>query len=160
MISLEALRDLAQLGVERYGYWGILGLGLSVAVYQPMAPDLFLAAGPPLGMDPYVALPVAVAGTLAGSAGGYALGRYLGRRILRIVRLKEKYVERAEDLFRKYGTLGVALAAISPVPLRETSWLAGTFRMPLGRFLLAVAVGIVPRYCGAVLLGHVLGKTF
>lgn len=159
MISLEALHNLAQFGVERYGYWGILSLGLSVAVYQPMAPDLFLAMGLPLGMDPYLALSVAVAGTLAGSAGGYALGTYLGRKMLSVVKLK-KYVERAEDLFRKYGTLGVALAAISPVPLRETSWLAGTFRMPLGRFLLAVAIGIVPRYCGAVLLGHVLGRTF
>lgn len=157
MISLQ---HLAQLGVERYGYWGILSLGLSVAVYQPMAPDPFLMAGSSLGMNPYLAVLVALAGTLAGSAGGYSLGRYLGRKMLRIVRLKERYVERAQDLFRKYGVLGVALAAISPVPLRETSWLAGTFRMPLGRFILAVAIGIVPRYCGAVLLGHILGRTF
>ena len=160
MMSLGTLHDLAQLCVERYGYWGILALGLSVALYQPMAPDAFLVAGSGLGMDPYLSVLSALVGTVAGSSGGYALGKFLGVRILRIVRLKEKYITKAEHIFRKYGTWGVALAAFSPVPLRETSWLAGTFHMSFVRFLLAVTVGIAPRYCGAVLLGHILGRTF
>ncbi|RKY62804.1 MAG: DedA family protein [Candidatus Latescibacterota bacterium] len=157
-ISLGTLQALAQVGVERYGYWGLLALGFSVAVYQPMAPDVFLVAGSSLGMNPCLAVFVALMGTLAGSAGGYALGRFVGRKVLYIVRIKEHRLQKAEALFRRYGMWGVALAALSPIPLRETSWLAGAFGMPPRLFLMAVALGIGPRYCGAVFLGHLLGK--
>ncbi|HID10319.1 MAG TPA: DedA family protein [Candidatus Latescibacteria bacterium] len=153
---LKILRNLAQINVE--GYWGLLALGLSVAVYQPVAPDPFLMAGSGLGMNPYFAVSVALAGTIAGSAGGYALGRFMGRRVLRILRIKERYLQKVEALFRRYGVWGVALAAFSPVPLRETSWLAGTFRMPPKPFLMAVALGTAPRYCGAALLGYLLSR--
>jgi len=158
MTIFAYLKDIALTLVRTYGYWGILGLGLSVAIYQPMGPDLFILGEAGLGCNPYLAAAVALVGTLAGAWIGYELGKHLGIVVLRkVFRVKEKHLAKGKQIVSRYGIWAVGIAAFSPVPLRETSWLAGTFNMRLKPYMGALVVGLIPRYFGLAALGTVLG---
>ena len=143
----------AELLVRSYGYWGILGISLTVGVFQPLPPDIFVVGGGGLGLCPYLAALAALSGTLAGGTVGYLLGRWVGAQVLvRWFRIGEKWLRKGERLFRRYGIWGVAIGAFLPLPLREICWAAGTFRMPLVPFLAALALGLAPKFFGLAIL--------
>ena len=153
------LKDIGLLLLAKYGYWGILALSLSVAVYQPIAPDIFILGQGGLGYNSYLSALIAIGGTLTGAAAGYWLGKRLGLLVLtRIFRVKEKYLAKGERFFARHGVWGVVLATLSPIPLRELSWLAGIFRMPFYSFLSALSIGLSIRYLGLAFLGSTFGS--
>jgi len=150
---LRQLYDGALFLVHHYGYWGILALSLTVFIYQPVAPDIFIVGEVGLGLHPVMTATVALAGTVAGTLVGHLLGGYADR--LGLHRLREnKYGKRIHQLFHKYGLWAVAIAALTPIPLRETSWIAGIFHYPRGTFALAVTLGLAPRYYLEALFGR------
>lgn len=138
-----------------------MALSLSVAIYQPIAPDIFILSQGGLGYNGYLSAFIGIGGTLAGAAAGYWLGKHFGLFVLtRLFRLKEKYLAKGERLFVQYGIWGVIAATLSPIPLREVSWLAGIFGMPFYPFLLALLVGLSVRYLGLAFLGSTFGPYF
>ncbi len=141
--------------VQAYGYPGIFLLGLSLFIYEPIAPDIFILGEIATGLVPFWVAVSALLGTTVGVTLGYYAGRLLNKWGLRRVR-QNKYFGKIEDWYQKYGVWIGFLGALSPLPLREISWFAGIFRLSLPQFVLAVFLGLVPRYFAEAFLGKAL----
>jgi membrane protein YqaA with SNARE-associated domain len=99
----------------------------------------------------YAAMPTI--GSIAGSYTIYALARRGGEAFLRR-RLHERHVDRAFDVFRKYGLLAVAVPSVMPppVPFKIFVLTAGAARVSRRDFLVAISVGRGARFFGEALL--------
>jgi membrane protein DedA with SNARE-associated domain len=114
------------------------------------------------GLPAYLAM--ALAGTLGSTIGaiiGWAVGRYLGRPFVvrhgRWIRVSEKEVARAERWFDRWGDWAVFLSRLTPVVRSVTPVVAGTLRMPLGRYTLLTVAGSAI-YCFAYAgIGYAVG---
>jgi membrane protein YqaA with SNARE-associated domain len=129
------------------GPWAVVVLGLAVAVYQPVGPDVFVLTAPAFGWSPLGMALLAILATAAGSCLGYGIGRGLWRRLLGPwLARRAGRLERAQAWVARRGAWVVALAAVSPIPLTQVCWAAGTLRMPWLRFLGGLFLGLVPRF--------------
>ncbi len=79
------------------------------------------------------------------SALGYFVGKKIGYPILSYFSSKE-LLDKAHNLFEKWGILAVALGAFTPVPYTIVIFLAGITKMNFKKFLIAGFVGRFPRY--------------
>lgn len=86
------------------------------------------------------------------SALGYFIGVKFGYPILRFM-ASEENLEKAQNLFKKWGILAVALGAFTLVPYTIVVFLAGISKMDFKKFMIAGFLGRVPRY---VLGGYLL----
>ena len=105
----------------------------------------------------YTALPTI--GSIAGCYVLYALARRGGEAFLRR-RLRERHVERALTVFRKYGLLAVAIPSIlpPPVPFKIFVLAAGAAGVPAVDFIVAVSIGRGIRYFGEGILALWYGE--
>jgi membrane protein YqaA with SNARE-associated domain len=110
-----------------------------------------LTARDPQGMLWYAALPTL--GSILGSYVLYAMARKGGESFLRR-RVHERNVDRALDVFRKYGLLAVAIPSIlpPPVPFKIFVLAAGAARVSRVEFVLALSLGRGVRYFGEAAL--------
>jgi undecaprenyl-diphosphatase len=153
-ISPEALAT-AQYLLDIYGAWVVLGLGLVVGVWQPLAPDYFIFATALVGGSPYPMAALAILGTTVGAIIGYILGRTLGTALLvRTFRSRARTLERIEGLFAKYGVFAVAICAASPIPMKYALWMSGALRLSVPRYLLCFFAGYIPRMIVVVLISR------
>jgi len=143
--------------------FGLLGLALmsfSEAIIQPIPPDLLLLAMLLTSDSPSYAFLLWLVITLAsvaGSVGGYFLGVKAGRPLLDRF-TTEKKVKRLENLLERYGTLGIFIAAASPIPYKVFAWVAGMGRMEMRPFLLAGLLGRGLRFGLLTLLVGIMGE--
>jgi membrane protein YqaA with SNARE-associated domain len=152
----DSLKEWATDFVQEYGYLGIFFISFTESIIQPIPPDPFITGGTIFGLNVLKAAVVAATGSVLGAVVGYFLGKFLGEPVAKKL-LSEKYYEKGEILFRKYGILAVIIAAITPIPFKVISWLAGIFEMPLLGFIIAAAIGRFPRFLIMALAGHYLG---
>jgi membrane protein YqaA with SNARE-associated domain len=92
-------------------------------------------------------------GSIAGCYTIYALARRGGEAFLRR-RLHERHVDRAFEVFRKYGLLAVAVPSIlpPPVPFKIFVLAAGASRVSPRDFLIAISIGRGARFFGEAVL--------
>jgi membrane protein YqaA with SNARE-associated domain len=83
--------------------------------------------------------------SLFGAMFGYFLGQKGGKPILRKL-FKEKHVTSVENMFKKYDTKAVFIAAFTPIPFKVFTLSAGAFDLDYKRFILASALGRTSRY--------------
>lgn len=95
--------------------------------------------------------------TTLGSIGGclalYSVGRKGGEAFLK-KRFNERHIERAMNAFRRYGMLAIIVPSLlpPPMPFKMFVLLSGVARLPVSRFITAVAIGRGTRYFGEGLL--------
>lgn len=96
-------------------------------------------------LDLVLAILVGLAGSMAGAYVNYYLSVWLGRPFLRrygkYFFLSEQHLDRAEEIFRKYGDLATFVCRLLPAIRQLISIPAGLSRMNLGRFSLFTALG-------------------
>ena len=96
---------------------------------------------------------VATLSSVLGAVGGYGIGVYAGRPLLERFASRQT-VGRLENLTVRYGSVGIFLAAVSPIPYKALAWAAGAGRMDLRLFIVA---GLFGRGIRFGLEGLVLG---
>ena len=96
-------------------------------------------------LDLTLAILIGLAGSMAGAYINYYLSIWLGRPFLRrygkYFFLSEQHLDRAEEIFRKYGDLATFVCRLLPAIRQLISIPAGLARMNLGRFTLFTALG-------------------
>jgi membrane protein DedA with SNARE-associated domain len=103
-----------------------------------------------------------IAMTILGSVAGclllYLVGRKGGSPLLRR-RFSSENIARAERLYEKWGIMTVVVPSILPPPCPFKIFVlsAGVFRLGVGEFLLAVAIGRTIRYSMWGILGFLYG---
>lgn len=92
-------------------------------------------------------------GSVVGCYVLYEFARRGGNRFLR-KRVSQRHIDRAMEIFRKYGLLGVLIPSIlpPPVPFKVFVLAAGVAKVRPLEFLAAVAIGRGIRYFGEALL--------
>src|SRR5438270_10861222 len=95
----------------------------------------------------YGVVTTAVAAAVIGDNGGYWIGRKTGialvRRYGRFLHLNEAHLERARHFFGRHGPPTVFIGRFIALLRTWTAVLAGEARLPFGRFMVYVAVGVV-----------------
>ncbi|RAX14863.1 DedA family protein [Pseudarthrobacter sp. AG30] len=103
-----------------------------------------------------------VAAAIVGDSVGYEVGKHLGSRILKTRALARHSgkLQNAQDLLRRRGGSAVFLGRFTAFFRAVMPALAGTSRMPYGRFLAYNAAGGVVWGIGFVLLGFLAGNSY
>ena len=153
------LGDLTDSIIDWAEGFGLLGLAIvsaTEAAFQPAPPDLLvlpMVLGADNSMEILAIVLVATLSSVLGAIGGYGIGVYAGRPLLERF-ASEKTVRRLENLTIRYGSSGIFLAAVSPIPYKALAWAAGAGRMDLRLFIIA---GLLGRGLRFGLAGLVLG---
>ncbi len=156
--------DYFQPFVDWADGFGLMGLALvsaSEAAFQPIPPDVLvipmvIEADSILGISLIVL--VATLSSVLGAFFGYGIGYYGGIPILERF-VSDSNVNRLNFLIEKYGSAGVFIAAISPIPYKALAWIAGAGRMDLRLFALAGIFGRGIRFGSVGFLLGVYGES-
>lgn len=133
-----------------------------------MLPAGFLAARGELSLhapvpDLVLAVLVGLAGSLAGAYFNYFLSRWLGEPFLRRYGkwffVKPEALDRAEEVFNRYGAVTTFVCRLIPVIRQLISIPAGLSGMPLGRFTLFTGLGAGIWTAVLAATGYALGRT-
>ena len=133
-----------------------------------MLPAGFLAARGELTLhapaaDLALAIAVGVAGSLAGAYFNYFLSRWLGEPFLRRYGkwffVKPEALDRADEVFNRYGAVTTFVCRLIPVIRQLISIPAGLSGMPLGKFTLFTGLGAGIWTAILAATGYVLGRT-
>ena len=144
--------------------FGLLGLALvsaSEAAFQPIPPDVLvipmvIEANSVLAISLIVL--VATLSSVFGAFFGYAIGYYGGIPLLERF-VSDSNINRLNFLIEKYGSLGVFIAAVSPIPYKALAWIAGAGKMDLRLFALAGIFGRGIRFGSVGFLIGVYGES-
>ena len=131
--------------IDWAGEWGLLGLADLLVIPMVLGADSSL--------DILAIVLVATLSSVVGAVGGYGIGAYAGRPILERF-ASDATVTRLNVLMIRYGSAGIFLAAVSPIPYKALAWAAGAGRMDLRLF---IAAGLFGRGIRFGMEGIVLG---
>ena len=132
-----------------------------------MIPAGFMAARGELGLAPFPALAAAVSigvlGSLAGAYANYFLSLWLGKPFLekygRYFFVKKEPLERACEVFNKYGAATTFVCRLVPVIRQLISIPAGIAKMPLVPFTAFTALGAGIWSAILAATGYALGRS-
>lgn len=126
----EILQSL-QNWFMNHGAWG-LGLNAWLESFIPVPPPDFLLIAMDLA-NPQKALFYALIATIGSAFGGitgWLFGKIGGRPLFNwIFRKKKDLFNTVEENYKKYGTIAVAMAALTPVPYNIFAWASGILNM-------------------------------
>ncbi len=167
---LDQLIDL----VGRLGHWGYLiiflvaalecsaFLGLVVPGESLVLVGGFFAGSGQLDVGDLIII-VAI-GAILGDSIGYELGRHFGRSWLlrygRWLGLRQEHLDRGDELFRRHGGKTIFIGRFIGVLRALAPFIAGSSRMPYGRFLFYNAAGAVLWSIAFVLVGYFVGASW
>lgn len=140
MIGEEVILDF----FESFGPLALALLSFTEAIIQPIPPDvLFLPmaydARDNGGLLMWLWLVVTLSSVL-GAIIGHALGKRYGTKLIDKFG-KPHHRQQLENIFERYGTLGMFIAAVSPLPYKVFGWMAGASDMKLRPFIIAGVFG-------------------
>lgn len=134
---------------------GLPGLWLAAflaATLLPLGAEWLVVTLVLNGFSPASVWLVASSGNVAGSWVNYAIGYYWGRPgIQRVFGVSDTALARADERFARWGKVTLLLAWV-PVIGDPLTLIAGLLRVPLGWFLLLVALGKAGRYALVITL--------
>ena len=109
-----------------------------------------------------VMMALVVAAAIIGDTVGYEVGKHLGSRLVKTRALARhaSKLENAQDLLRRRGGSAVFLGRFTAFFRAVMPALAGTSRMPYGRFFAYNAAGGLVWGIGFVLLGFLAGNSY
>ena len=150
------LVDSAIEWADGLGYLGLAILTFTEAALQPIPPDPLVWSMILEANNGFVVATVVLIATLfsvLGALAGYGIGMYGGGWFLEKF-VSESTIARLNVLVERYGSAGIFIAAVSPIPYKALAWIAGAGRMELRLF---VAAGIVGRGLRFGIPGALLG---
>ena len=153
---LEDITDSIIGWADGFGLLGLAIVSATEAAFQPAPPDLLIlpmVLGSDTSMEILIIVLVATLSSVLGAIGGYGIGAYAGRPLLERF-ASENTVRRLENLTIRYGSAGIFVAAVSPIPYKALAWAAGAGRMDLRLFIIAGLFGRGLRFgLAALILG-------
>ena len=140
MIGEELILDF----FNQFGPFALALLSFTEAIIQPIPPDIMFL---PMAYEErdstnmllWLWFIVTFASVL-GAMVGHTIGKQYGTKLLDKFG-KPHHRQRLEFLFERYGTWGMFIAAISPLPYKVFGWIAGASNMKLQPFIVAGIFG-------------------
>ncbi len=140
MIGEEFILDF----FNQFGPFALALLSFTEAIIQPIPPDVMFL---PMAYEERNSTSmllwlwfIVTFASVLGAIVGHTLGKVYGTKLLDRFG-KPQHRERLESLFERYGTWGMFIAAVSPLPYKVFGWIAGASDMKLQPFILAGIFG-------------------
>ena len=141
--------------LNQYGYLGIFlalllaGFGFPIPEELPVITAGVLVGHAETSLKWYIMLPVVIAGVVIGDAILYTVGRLWGHKLLDIGWVQRHFVppDKRAEIEKNFADRGIMIllgARMLPGIRAPIFIIAGTLRVPVGRFLLADAVYAIP----------------
>ena len=142
---------------DGFGSLSLAAMSFSEAIIQPVPPDLLflpmLVAAQGDSMLVFWLWIIITVSSVLGSLVGYWIGKKWGRSLFNRFNA-ERHLEKIEVLTKRYGTIGIFIAAFSPIPYKVFGWAAGMGEMKLKPFIIAGLLGRGLRFgLEAILIG-------
>lgn len=117
---------------EFFKQYGSIGLFLNAffdGFILPLPPDFLLStlAIQKIGNPTILALICSI-GSVIGGCIGYSVGRFGGRPIVNKIFPNNKIVNKAEDLFKKFGVWAIVIDAFTPIPYKALTLGSGLMK--------------------------------
>ena len=168
MIFAAAPGDWVRNTVSTGGYPALAGLILGENLFPPLPSELILPlAGFYVGqgeMTFILAVLAATIGSVVGALILYAIARYGGRAVVlrfsKVLRVKERDLDRGDEWFDRHGSWVVLLGRLVPGARSLVSIPAGLSEMPVVRFTALTALGSTVWNCALIGAGWALGEHY
>jgi membrane protein DedA with SNARE-associated domain len=169
MMTLAAAPgDWVRNTVSSGGYPALAGLILAENVFPPLPSELILPlAGFYVGQGEMTFVLAVLAATLGSVAGAlllYTLARFGGRRVVlrlgKVLRVKERDLDRGDEWFDRHGGWVVLFGRLVPGARSLVSIPAGLSEMPVVRFTALTALGSTVWNCALIGAGWALGEHY
>ncbi|MEN2767483.1 YqaA family protein [Ornithinibacillus xuwenensis] len=131
---------------EDFGFIGMFIHGFIDAIIFPI-PAFFTQVSLSM-IDPSSAIWLATLGYIAcllGTPFGYLIGRALGEPVLQKF-IKQKWIDKATDSFKKNGEAAILIGAFTPIPFKVFTILSGCFKYSLWKLIGYAAIGRAVKY--------------
>lgn len=159
---LKATVDL----ISNLGYAGIFFGMLLESSFIPFPSEIIMI---PAGylvykqeMNIWIVISIGTLGSVCGAVFNYYLARIIGRPILikfgKYFLISEKSFAKAENFFKKHGTISTLTGRLIPVIRQLISIPAGAFHMKMIPFLSLTAIGSIVWISILVVFGFLIGK--
>ncbi len=158
---LSGIEEYVLSFVDGMGLIGLAILSFTEAIIQPVPPDVMVL---PMLIDAELSYIIAIwvvvtLSSVAGSLVGYWIGSVGGKPLLNKF-AKDATVIRFENLTKRYGTFGVFIAALSPIPYKVFGWMAGIGKMEKKTFVIAGLLGRGLRFGLEAIIVGIWGDKF
>lgn len=147
---------------NQFGPFALALLSFTEAIIQPIPPDVMFL---PMAYEERNSTSmllwlwfIVTFASVLGAIVGHTLGKVYGTKLLDRFG-KPQHKERLESLFERYGTWGMFIAAVSPLPYKVFGWIAGASDMKLQPFILAGIFGRGLRFGLEAMLIYFYGDT-
>jgi membrane protein DedA with SNARE-associated domain len=160
--------DWVRNTVSSGGYPALAGLILAENLFPPIPSELILPlAGFYVGqgeMAFLLAVLAATIGSLAGALILYAIARFGGRKLVlrfgKVLRVKERDLDRADDWFDRHGGWVVLGGRLVPGARSLVSIPAGLSEMPIAKFTALTTLGSTAWNAALIGAGWALGEHY
>ena len=147
---------------NQFGPFALALLSFTEAIIQPIPPDVMFL---PMAYDERNSVNmllwlwfIVTFASVLGAMVGHTLGKLYGTKLLDRFG-KPHHRERLEFLFERYGTWGMFIAAVSPLPYKVFGWIAGASDMKMRPFVIAGIFGRGLRFGLEAILIYLYGDT-
>ena len=147
---------------NQFGPFALALLSFTEAIIQPIPPDVMFL---PMAYDERNSVNmllwlwfIVTFASVLGAMVGHTLGRLYGTKLLERFG-KPHHRQRLEFLFERYGTWGMFIAAVSPLPYKVFGWIAGASDMKMRPFVIAGIFGRGLRFGLEAILIYLYGDT-
>ena len=159
--------------MDQFGYLGIAFLIAIENIFPPIPSEVILTFGG--FMTTYTKMNIvgviiaATIGSVLGAIVLYGIGRLLNKERLekivaskvgKVLRLKKKDIEKADEWFDKRGSYTVFFCRFIPIVRSLISIPAGMSEMPFGKFFVLTTIGTAIWNTVLVVLGSIMGSSW
>jgi membrane-associated protein len=134
--------------------------GLVILPFLPGDSMLFaagaLSAGE--GLNIWILLITLIPAAILGNCTNYLIGRKVGEWVIRKGWISAESLQKTHNLYEKFGGFAVVAARFLPLFRTYVPFVAGSVRMPFGRFLMWSTLGAGLWVCGFCIAGFYLGQ--
>lgn len=143
---------------ENFGFIGLFIHSFIDAIIFPI-PAFFTQVSLSM-LNPHSAIWLATVGYIAcllGTPIGYFIGKKFGEPVLHKL-LKEKWIEKVSELFKKNGEAAILIGSFTPIPFKVFTILSGCFHYSIWKLIGYAAIGRAVKFYVVGLAFYFFGR--
>ena len=158
---------------SKYGYFAVFALIAIENIFPPIPSEVILIGGgfltTTINLNVVIMIIAATLGSVIGAIALYFIGKIFNKerlkkivsgKIGKILRLKEKDIDMADEWFDKKGNITVFFCRFVPIVRSLISIPAGMSEMPMKKFLIYTTAGSLIWNAALTIAGSIVGENW